>query len=368
MKSLTPQRIAAVDVFRALTMFLMLFVNDIPGLKNVPHWLMHARMDEDMMGFSDTIFPAFLFCMGMSVSFAIQNRYKKGDNTLQVVAHIFWRTVALIAMGLFSLNSGGIEGGLSHPWFSILMVIGFFLTWGVYPKAVGTKKVLFTAMKTAGVLLLAFLVIYKDMNGKPFQISWWGILGLIGWTYAVCAGIYLFTRENLRKNAIAWFVVVLLAVVSHSDLIPGEYGSRIVLLPFIPSDWTLHALGMSGVLTSLLIVADHYFGSFMPNIEGAYYVQKLCIGSWVLELLEGMDREVLALDFLARYSFPLFFLHAIFQGIFQAPLFQVLGAALPGQVFTIANLTVTVEIALCILCILGIKKVMGKRSRYLIGG
>ena len=65
---------------------------------------------------------------------------------------------------------------------------------------------------------------------------------------------------------------------------------------------------------------------------------------------------------------PLFFLHAIFQGIFQAPLFQVLGAALPGQVFTIANLTVTVEIALCILCILGIKKVMGKRSRYLIGG
>lgn len=130
----------------------------------------------------------------------------------------------------------------------------------------------------------------------------------------------------------------------------------------------LSAIRVTAVLTSLLIVADHYFGSFMPNIEGAYYVQKLCIGSWVLELLEGMDREVLALDFLARYSFPLFFLHAIFQGIFQAPLFQVLGAALPGQVFTIANLTVTVEIALCILCILGIKKVMGKRSRYLIGG
>lgn len=113
MKNLTLQRVAAVDVFRALTMFLMLFVNDIPGLKNVPHWLMHAAADEDMLGFSDTIFPAFLFCMGMSVSFAIQNRYKKGDTTTQVIAHIFWRTVALIAMGLFSLNSGGIEGGLS---------------------------------------------------------------------------------------------------------------------------------------------------------------------------------------------------------------------------------------------------------------
>lgn len=128
MKTNTLQRVAAVDVFRALTMFLMLFVNDIPGLRNVPHWLMHAQADEDMMGFSDTIFPAFLFCMGMSVSFAVQNRYRKGDSTLQVIAHIFWRTVALVAMGLFTMNSAGVEGGLSHPAFSLLMVAGFFLT------------------------------------------------------------------------------------------------------------------------------------------------------------------------------------------------------------------------------------------------
>ena len=156
MKNLAPQRVAAVDVFRALTMFLMLFVNDIPGLKNIPHWLEHADINEDMMGFSDTIFPAFLFCMGMSVSFAIQNRYRKGDTTLQVIAHIFWRTVALIAMGLFSLNSGGIAGGISHQWFCILMVIGFFLVWAVYPKAEGAKKYLFIAMKVLGIALLAF--------------------------------------------------------------------------------------------------------------------------------------------------------------------------------------------------------------------
>lgn len=253
MKSPAPQRIAAVDVFRALTMFLMLFVNDIPGLKDIPHWLMHAGADEDMLGFSDTIFPAFLFCMGMSVPLAIQSRYQKGDSTVQVIAHISRRTVALVAMGLFSLNSGGIEGGLPHAWFTILMVAGFFLTWGVYPNAEGTKKALFTAMKVAGVVLLAALVVYKDIHGKPFHTGWWGILGLIGWTYAVCAGIYLFTRESLRKNAAVWFAVIVLAVTAHSGLIPEEYGSRVVLLPFIPSDWTLHAFGMSGLLTSLLM-------------------------------------------------------------------------------------------------------------------
>lgn len=70
-------RIEALDIFRALTMFFMLFVNDIPGLKNIPHWLLHASYHEDMLGFSDTIFPAFLFAMGMAVPYAIQNRYKK---------------------------------------------------------------------------------------------------------------------------------------------------------------------------------------------------------------------------------------------------------------------------------------------------
>lgn len=254
MKNSTPQRVAAVDIFRALTMFLMLFVNDIPGLRDIPHWLEHAGMNEDMMGFSDTIFPAFLFCMGMAIPFAIQSRYKKGDTTLQVIAHIFWRTLALIAMGLFSLNSGGIEGGISHQVFSLLMVAGFFLVWAVYPKSEGLKKYVFIGMKVVGVLLLSFLVIYKDLNGKPFHQGWWGILGLIGWTYAVCAGTYLFTGENLRKNVIAWLGMIFLAVISHSQLIPGDYGSSIILLPFVPSDWTLHTLGMSGILTSMLMI------------------------------------------------------------------------------------------------------------------
>ncbi|MDR0939373.1 MAG: DUF5009 domain-containing protein [Mediterranea sp.] len=247
------QRVAAIDVFRALTMTLMLFVNDIPGLRDIPHWLHHAETHEDMMGFSDLIFPAFLFCMGMSVSLAIQNRYRKGDTTLQVIAHLFWRSLALIAMGLFTLNNEGVEGGLSHQWFSVLMVVGFFLVWAVYPKAEGGKRYMHIAMKAAGVGLLAFLVIYKDVHGQPFQTGWWGILGLIGWTYAVCAAIYLFTRESLSKNVVAWSACVLLCLLNNSSLIPRDYALRVVELPFIPGGWTHHALGMSGVVASLLL-------------------------------------------------------------------------------------------------------------------
>lgn len=54
-------RIASIDIFRGLTMFFMLWVNSFWSLSEVPHWLQHAARGEDMLGFSDVIFPAFLF-------------------------------------------------------------------------------------------------------------------------------------------------------------------------------------------------------------------------------------------------------------------------------------------------------------------
>ncbi|NDV80493.1 DUF5009 domain-containing protein [Bacteroides sp. 51] len=249
MKNLTLQRIAAIDVFRALTMFLMLFVNDIPGLRNIPHWLLHAEYNEDMLGFSDTIFPAFLFCMGMSISFAVQGRIKKGDSLLQVGMHIFWRTVALIVMGLFTVNYGSLDPvatGMTVNVYCILMVIGFFLVWAVYPKVEDKKKkYLFIGMKAIGVALLVFLfLIYEGRDGVPFGPKWWGILGLIGWTYVICAVIYLFTRESLVRNAVVWVIFIVLMLLNHA---------KIISLSFIPSDFTLHIFGFSGVLTSLLM-------------------------------------------------------------------------------------------------------------------
>jgi predicted acyltransferase len=307
--NITAQRVAAVDVFRALTMTLMLFVNDMP-VRGVPHWLHHAKGREDMLGFADLIFPAFLFCMGMSVSFAIQNRYRKGDTTLQVIAHLFWRSLALIAMGVFTLNTGGIEGGLSSAWFTILMVVGFFLIWAVYPKSAGTKKYLFLAMKVVGVAILAFLVIYKDVNGQPFQTGWWGILGLIGWTYAVCAGVYLFTRESIMKNVIVWVFFILFCLLNTSSLIPGDWGLRVIQLPFIPGGWTHHSLGMAGVVTSLLLqkyATPERWRTFIYILCGLGVVMLICgllsHPHWIISKIQATPTW---LFFCLAIFFPLF--------------------------------------------------------------
>lgn len=245
------KRIAAIDILRALTMVWMLFVNDIPALHGVPHWLFHAKATEDMLGFSDLVFPAFLFCVGMSIPFAIDGRLKRGATMGAVLGHVLLRSLALIVMGLFLLNRDkGTESGITSNYMLLLSVAGFFLVWTEYPP---THQRLFRLMRYVGIALLAGLLLFCDMTGHPFQTGWWGILGLIGWTYLVSTLAYLMVRSTKIPAWAMWLLFVLLCVLNHSSLIPEDYFSRVMILPFIPGGWTHHALGFSGVVASLLL-------------------------------------------------------------------------------------------------------------------
>ena len=133
------KRIASIDIFRALTMMMMIFVNDFAGMSGLPHWLGHAATEEDMLGFSDLVFPAFLFCVGLSIPYAVGARYRKGATQLQVIGHVLLRTFALVVMGVFSMNTRGVPGGISHPVFSILTVTGYFLIWRLCSHWKGSK-------------------------------------------------------------------------------------------------------------------------------------------------------------------------------------------------------------------------------------
>ena len=247
-------RVNSIDVMRSLTMLLMLFVNDIPGTKNVPHWLFHAAHNEDMLGFSDTIFPAFLFCVGLSVTFALGGRLRRCDSQFSVLSHVLWRTFALVTMGLFTLNGDEGAGNIPHIWFSLLMVLGFFLVWtdykGLHLQLPGWAV---TSLRTAGGLLLAAIVVYCDVAGKPFHTGWWGILGLIGWSYMVCALTWLVCRGRLGAVLLAWGVSVAFCVLSQSSLLPHSWFLRNILLPWLPGGWTGHALCISGMAASMLM-------------------------------------------------------------------------------------------------------------------
>jgi heparan-alpha-glucosaminide N-acetyltransferase len=251
----TPTRLDSIDIFRALTMFLMIFVNDLWTLEGVPGWLEHSAAKEDAMGFSDVIFPCFLFIVGLSIPFAIANRRVKGDTALTIVWHILERTFALLLMGIFTVNleNAHNEMLISKYLWEILMVIGFFLIWNVYPDKPENKSH-YRLLKFFGYLVLIGLaVIYKGGEGDNviwMKTHWYGILGLIGWSYLLCALVYLAAGDRLIPIIAAWLFFTLFNLADFAGILAFMDGLKAHV--WIVGSGSMPAFTMGGIVASVI--------------------------------------------------------------------------------------------------------------------
>lgn len=247
------ERVFAIDTFRALTMILMLWVNDFSSLSDVPQWLQHQPANDDAMGFSDVIFPAFLFVVGLSIPFAISSRKSRGDTIVKLYRHIVERSFALILMGLYMVNLENISPGMTaigkFGW-QILMTLAFFLIWNSYPKE-GHWKISSTYLKGSGYLILALLAYIYKGGGETtawMKIHWWGILGLIGWCYLLASIIYLHIGNRIWAIGAVWLGCALLNIADFMGFL--EFFSPIREYLWIVSSGALPALTMAGVFIS----------------------------------------------------------------------------------------------------------------------
>lgn len=211
-------RIQSIDIFRGITMVLMIFVNDFWTLEDIPQWLKHTKSQEDGMGFSDVIFPAFLFIVGLSIPFAIDNRLKT-QSRAQVFYHILTRSIALIVMGVFLVNLENIyPAAMSVPkqLWQVLLIAAFFLIWNNYKPTSLNKRTVNILMGLGMILLVILAILYKGGNAEDIRWMrryWWGILGLIGWAYFYSASIYLLGSGRLSvviAGAVFFYVYNLL--------------------------------------------------------------------------------------------------------------------------------------------------------------
>src|SRR6195952_399303 len=193
-----PKRILSIDAFRALTMLCMIFINDLSGVKGMPSWMDHAKRMEDSMGFADTIFPAFLFIVGLSIPLAVGRKMQKGESFNSIAFSILSRSFALIVMGFFHVNMENYNSAaiLPEAVWEILITVAFFLIWLDYsPTISNLKKYLLIGLGWFILLLMAFLYTGGSPNApEGLDPSWWGILGIIGWAYLVCASIYFLAK------------------------------------------------------------------------------------------------------------------------------------------------------------------------------
>lgn len=257
------RRNPAIDMLRALTMFVMIFVNDLWSIHDVPGWLMHADYGVDFAGLADFVFPCFLFAMGMSIPYAIERRYARGMTAESTLTHILSRTFALLVMGAFTVNTDNLADNLPYTWtgYYILMFVGFVLVWNRYPSSPRYRH-LWTALKCAGWAILIYLMAtLRHGNGSPFAASWWGILGIIGWAYLFCAVAYMLLRQRPAILTGVFVLAVLLCIVNTP--LRSEFGDK----PLLP------------------VPGGHFYGSLLGIVHlGNGCMVSLTMGGMMLSL------------------------------------------------------------------------------------
>ena len=235
-------------------MLFMIWVNDFWTLTNTPKWLMHAKPNEDYLGFSDIIFPLFLFIVGLSIPFAIQNRLARNESKSTIAKHMIIRSLSLLIIGVFMVNYETHHEtlGLGKWLWCLIMAIAVVLVWMQWKKSPIPNRWHKYLMLIGWAILVFLAIIYKGgATGEGImQSQWWGILGLIGWAYAINALAYLFSKGSLAFMIILWLLFNLLSIFN-------ALGSMVNMPDSLSyfSTWytgTIPAFTTAGIVTSLL--------------------------------------------------------------------------------------------------------------------
>ena len=224
----TTTRIASIDIFRGLTMAVMIFVNALDGVRGLPWWTHHAHANWDLMTYVDMVFPFFLFAIGLSLPIAVERRLKRDPSLAALWIHIIVRSVSLVILGLILANAEkadparmGISGSL-WALLGILCAALFLLDYSSLKRLQPNAHVL-QIIGVAGVIVL-YAIFRRTVAGHAAWIdfSYPEILGLIGFSYFAVAILYIPTRRWKWAPGL-WFVL-LVALCSLStdrmELIP----------------------------------------------------------------------------------------------------------------------------------------------------
>lgn len=255
-------RVASIDIFRGLTMLVMIFVNDVGEVKGLPWWTHHAHAQQDVMTYVDMVFPFFLFIVGMSLPLAIERRLKQNPSYGALWLHVGMRALGLIVLGLILANADKVDParvGLSGAAWALLGLIGAIFFWLV-PSRDARYARLYRAMRIAGLVLLVVIFAIFRRTTESGNTGWIDgsypeILGLIGYTYFAVALLYIPTRRWLWAP-LAWFAALTAfcaLLAAHHIRVEGRI--PLYVWPFSSGAWA--SITMAGVVTSTIFLGAH---------------------------------------------------------------------------------------------------------------
>lgn len=289
------ERIVSIDVLRGLTILVMIFVNDVAGVKGAPGWMKHFYPYEaDGMTFVDVVFPAFLFIVGMAIPFAIGRRMDRGVPIGIIWRHILIRTVGLLIIGVFMVNSYTIsdQGVLHKDLWIFLMYLAVIMVWNQPPKEPGKKRRIALSFRASGVALLLVLAILYRGKGDPafieLRTQWWGILGLIGWAYLVSCMTYTFLRKNMAGLMGMAALLYCMYMADRAGLFEGVWLDEWV--DFGSMLGSHAAITVSGVILGNILTRDSPVKTHWARIRWAmFYGLGMIVAGHFLHSLSDLD-------------------------------------------------------------------------------
>lgn len=162
-----PKRNVAVDAYRGLVMLLMM--GEVLKFATVAHaypgslfWRVLAYNQTHVewagLGLHDTIQPSFTFLVGVALPYSIHSRMRKGQSFGHLLLHTIWRSLLLIALGIFLRSTHSTQTyftfedtltqiGLGYTvafllafcrpkwqWTAFAVILfGYWLAWALYP-------------------------------------------------------------------------------------------------------------------------------------------------------------------------------------------------------------------------------------------
>lgn len=266
-------RILSIDIMRGIFILAMILVNDIAGVSGTPTWMKHVPIDIDGMTFADLVFPGFLFLVGMAIPLSIGRKLDKGAIVSSLLPHIGIRTVSLIVIGLFMVNTyyASPNGIVSKDLWRFIMYLGVFFIWNTSDKIQGKLK---TSLQWLGIVILIIMaIIYRghDLNTAfQMRVSWWGILALIGWSYLIASLTYIFLRKQPIGIMFVMFLLYGLFYACEVGAFPfiDKYLSWARIGPFFGSNT---GIVIAGIPLGMIISKDNFISEPIQRIRYAFW-------------------------------------------------------------------------------------------------
>jgi len=156
-------RLISLDVFRGLTVALMILVNN-PGSWGAIHPpLRHA----DWHGWTptDLVFPFFLFAVGVALSLSFARRLESGSPRAALIRKVLSRAVIIFMLGLL-LN------GFPYNELASLRVWGVLQRIAVCYLIAGLTVVLIRTNARRAAVLCGLILIYELLMRLPLVTGW----------------------------------------------------------------------------------------------------------------------------------------------------------------------------------------------------